>query len=417
MRSLKTLLVFVAVLVAPGSLAHAQGADPASAPAKPAVAATKEEVNQLRNEVAAQRQTIEELKALVEKLAESKGGAGDSNAARVRPVADAGSGENSGDGTFHLRNAVLTQPDATTEAMLAEQAQSSAAKKKTPITAGWNGDHFFIRSADNKFQLQPYGYFMADYRGYHGDGAPPNTFLISRARFGFQGNYGTTYDYALLIDAAATNGVVLRDLYVNIKPSAAFQFQAGQYKEPFAQEALTNDTSLDFVERSLASLLYPSASSSYRSPGVAIHGELAGGVAQYWVGAFNGKGMLTNNTTNEPEIIGRLRFYQFRRNIGSEQGGNLGFDTLAGIVAKAGYVQATYLLTGETRPENGSPKVIHAPSPREIPAVSGPSTGCGKWRCAMTAYKPRSRAYLCRTTSLRDSFRRLTTTPTNSRLA
>ena len=71
----------------------------------------------------------------------------------------------------------------------------------------------------------------------------------------------------MLIDSAASNGISLRDLYVNIKPNPAFLFQVGQYKEPFAQELLTSAPNLDFVERSLASLLYPSAATAYRSPG------------------------------------------------------------------------------------------------------------------------------------------------------
>ncbi len=74
MRSLKTFFVLLVVFMAPASLVHAQGTEPASQTDGSApVAATKEEVNQLRSEVAAQRKTIEELKALVEKLAEGKG--------------------------------------------------------------------------------------------------------------------------------------------------------------------------------------------------------------------------------------------------------------------------------------------------------------------------------------------------------
>jgi phosphate-selective porin len=445
MRSLTAFFVLLVGFMAPGSLAHAQGTEPASKTGgSAAVGATKEEVNQLRSEVAAQRQTIEELKALVQQLANQS----------ARDAATPVAADSQATGGVHLVNAALVEP-----AEQAEKGQKPAEKKlETPVVAGWNGEHFFLKSADGKFQLQPYGYFMADYRGYHGDGAPSNTFLISRARFGFQGNYGTKYDFAFLIDAAASNGILLRDLYVNIKPNPAFQFQAGQYKEPFAQEALTADTSLDFVERSLASLLYPNASSSYRSPGVAIHGDLGGGVATYWVGAFNGKGMLTNNTTNEPEIIGRLRFYpwkkkkdsllqglafggsighgrsrglsgeqsfaaalpdaaytffpqfringpieryngeitwthgpwavraeydqlnQFRRSVGSETPDGLGFVTLPGVVAKAGYVQATYLLTGEARPENGSPKVKR---PVLGPETAGITRGLGAWELAV----------------------------------
>ena len=73
MRSLTTFFVLLIVFMAPGSLAHSQGTEPASKTdgrlGRSSVAATKEEVNQLRSEVAAQRKTIEELKALVEKLA------------------------------------------------------------------------------------------------------------------------------------------------------------------------------------------------------------------------------------------------------------------------------------------------------------------------------------------------------------
>jgi phosphate-selective porin OprO and OprP len=422
MRSLKAFVVLLVAFMAPGSLAHGQGAELASkTEGSASVSATKEEVNQLRSEVAAQRQTIEELKALVQQLA--------NQSARDAIIPVAADSQAASD--VHLMNAVLVEP-----AEQAAKGQKPAEKKpETSVVAGWNGEHFFIKSADGKFQIQPYGYFQSDYRAYKGDGAPSDTFLIRRARFGFQGNLGTHYDYALLIDGAASNGISLRDLYLNIKPNPAFIFQVGQFKEPFAQEILTAVTNIDFVERSLASLLYPAAATAFRSPGAVIRGDLAGGVMQYWLGAFNGKGILTNNTTNEPEIIGRLRFYpwkkkkdslfqgfafggsigrgrsrglsaeqsfgatlpdaafnffpsfringpveryngeltwvhgpwalrseydqlnQFRRAVGSETSDGLGFVTLPGVVAKAGYVQATYLLTGEARPENGSPKV------------------------------------------------------------
>jgi phosphate-selective porin OprO/OprP len=45
-----------------------------------------------------------------------------------------------------------------------------------------------------------------------------------------------------------------------------------------------------------------------RSPGLQFHGKLAGGRVEYQLGAFNGKGLLANNTTNTPEGVVRLRF-------------------------------------------------------------------------------------------------------------
>src|SRR6202011_4805803 len=85
-----------------------------------------------------------------------------------------------------------------------------AEKKDAPLAAGWSGEHFFIKSADGQFSISPYGYLDTDYRAYKGDGAPANTFVIRRARFGFQGNYGSHFDFALLTDANATTGATVR---------------------------------------------------------------------------------------------------------------------------------------------------------------------------------------------------------------
>jgi phosphate-selective porin OprO and OprP len=443
MRSLTAFFVLLVVFITPGSLTHAQGTEPASkADGSASVSATKEEVNQLRGEVAAQRQTIEELKALVEKLVEGKAQSTGDGLAQIRPAAGAALGKSNslpvndpGDGELRLMPAVLVQPDPVVEAALVDQPQSSTPKKDIPLTAGWNGEHFFIKSADGQFSINPYGYVNTDYRAYSGPGTPSNTFVLRQARFGFQGSYGSHFDFAILADAATTTGSVVRDVYLNVRIKPEFQFQAGQFKAPFAQETGIGDTSLDFVERGFQSLLYPSAASAYRSPGVALHGDIDGGVMQYWVGAFNGKGYALVNTTNQPEVIGRLRFYPWRKtknewlkqfafggsvdfarsrglsgdqsfngtlpdaaynffpqfpingdiqryngeftylkgsfalrgeydqldmdrtNVGSLQAGGLGFLSLPTIRAKAWNLSTTYLLTGEKRPENGTPRV------------------------------------------------------------
>lgn len=453
MRSLRTLIALVFLFVPTASLIHAQGqpsGDSSQIPTGTGMGATKEEVDELRSEVAAQRKTIEELKALLQRLVDAS-----PQATNVNPVRD---GSDPSSGTPHLVNATYVEPEIfAISSQAAAASQTATPKKETPLAAGWNGEHFFIRSSDGQFQLLPYGYFQSDYRAYlSGDGAPANTFLIRRARFGFQGNYGNHYDFALLIDGA-TSGPVLRDLYVNARPVPEFQVQIGQYKEPFAQEELTAVTNIDFVERSLASLLYPSASTAFRSPGITLHGDLKGGVIQWWAGAFNGKGILVNNTTSEPEFIGRLRFYPWRKKkdslfqglafggafahgrtralsneqsfsaclpdaaycffpsfivngaterynaegtwvhgrwgvraeydqlnqdrdgVGSFQANALGFTNLPTIRSKAGYAQATYLLTGETRPENGTPRVKR---PFLGPEGAGGARGYGAFELA-----------------------------------
>lgn len=459
MRSL-TISFALVILMVQGSLAQVQGSHPDDKAAAPVSnAASKEEVNELRGEVAAQRQTIEQLKALVQKLVDAKTPVAGNASVQIQPVVDAPSAAASAkpvsaadDGAARLRNAVLVQPAPEAEAAIVDQAPAPAAapKKDAPLTAGWNGEHFFIRSPDGQFSISPYGYVDNDYRAYKGDGAPADTFVLRRARFGFQGNYGSHFDFALLTDAASTTGSVVRDVYLNVRIRPEFQFQAGQFKVPFAQEAGTGATNLDFIERGFQAMLYPSAASAFRSPGVALHGDIAGGVLQYWAGAFNGKGYALVNTTNQAEFVGRLRLYPFRKsksnwfkelafggsidrarsrglsgdqsfsgalpdaaytffpqfaingpiqryngeftylksgfalrgefdqlnmsrnNTGSEQAGGLGFVSLPSIIAKAWDIDATYMLTGEKQPENGTPRVRHP--------LFGPDTPGGKGR-------------------------------------
>ncbi|HWW13881.1 MAG TPA: porin [Candidatus Dormibacteraeota bacterium] len=318
MRSL-TVSFTLLILMVSGSLTQAQSSQPAEKnAASGSNVASKEEVSELRGEVAAQRQTIEELKALVEKLVAGQTRASGSDAVQVRPVAEAVPETNSrpfdafSDGGVHLMNAVLVEPSQATKPA-AKDAKPAEKKPDAPLAAGWNGEHFFIKSADGQFSISPYGYLDTDYRAYKGDGAPSDTFLIRRARFGFQGNFGSHFDFAILTDANATTGAIVRDAYLNVRIRPEFQFQAGQFKEPFAQETGIGATNLDFVERGLQSLLYPSPGTAFRSPGMTLHGDIKGGIIQWWAGVFNGRNGVTNNVTNEPDFVGRVRFYPFRK--------------------------------------------------------------------------------------------------------
>src|SRR5208282_269593 len=135
----------------------------------------------LRSEVAAQRKTIEELKALVEKLAAGQALASDGSSVQIRPVADAASVEANalpvnapGQGTAHLMASVLVQP--TPVALFALVDQAAEPKKDASPTVGWNGEHFFLRSSDGNFTRMPVGYLNAQSTFYKGDGAPPDTF-------------------------------------------------------------------------------------------------------------------------------------------------------------------------------------------------------------------------------------------------
>jgi phosphate-selective porin OprO/OprP len=180
-----------------------------------------------------------------------------------------------------------------------------------PGTAGWNGEHFYIRSTDGQFQLSPFGYLNVNYTVYDGDGAPANGFALKRARLGFQGFFGKPIEYMLSADVVA-NGVAVRDAYVQVRPFNELQLRIGQFKEPFSQEVATVDTNVEFFDRSLLSALYPSALGSFRSPGAMLFGSVGKGTFDYWVGVFNGRGIQAPSSTNWPEVVGRLRISPFR---------------------------------------------------------------------------------------------------------
>jgi phosphate-selective porin len=196
-------------------------------------------------------------------------------------------------------------------AALQKQVDALQKKASEAPTAGWNGEHFYMRSTDGNFTIMPVGYVDGQYAIYNNSyGAPPDSFSITRARFGFQGNYGKQLDYVLMVETISSPTV--RDAYIDFKPWRAFNIEAGQFKVPFSLEVGTADTAVDFYNRSIISTLYPDAGGAYRAPGLEAHGELAEGAAEYWGGLFNGQGLLASGTTNEPEIVGRLRFSPFK---------------------------------------------------------------------------------------------------------
>jgi phosphate-selective porin len=285
-------------LMTPGTLVYAQSDKPLEGAKAAPKAATEEEVEQLRREVADLKATIQQLVEVNHQQAAGGGRLVQANAV----VRDAG-----------------TAPEPTAADLDILQKEIEILQKKAdtapPATSGWNGEHFYLKSTDGNFTLMPVGYLNAQYQFNNGDGAPPNTFAIRRARFGVQGNYGKQLDYAFLFDTAntASNGVTIRDAYIDFKPWKVLQFQAGQYKVPFSQEVGTGDTAVELIERSLVSVLYPDAAGTFRAPGVTAHGVLLDDRVQYWVGAFNGKGLVTNNTTDEPEVVARMRIYPWKK--------------------------------------------------------------------------------------------------------
>jgi phosphate-selective porin len=318
MRSPKWRCVLVTLFcVATGPVTFAQTAKPSddSTQSKPAPkAATEDEVQQLRREVA-------ELRAQIQRLLETSAQAQGGPAHLVQTTDVAGPDANASAATTPAPSPAPDGSDASASPAAATPADVDALQKEIDVlqkkasdaaspTAGWNGEHFFLKSPDGQFTIMPVGYLNAQYTFYKGDGAPADTFAIRRARFGVQGTYGSQLDYAFLFETASS--LTIRDAYIDFKPWKAFKIMAGQYKVPFSMEVGTGDTNVEFAERSINTVLYPDAGGAFRAPGVDVHGDLAGERMQYWVGVFNGQGLLAASTTNEVEVTGRVRFAPFQ---------------------------------------------------------------------------------------------------------
>ncbi|MBI3651772.1 MAG: hypothetical protein HY231_12200 [Acidobacteria bacterium] len=330
---------------------------------------------------------------------------------------------------------------AKTPASVADAAPDKTASPletaEGKLLAGWK-DHPFVKSADGRFIANLVGVAQLDLRAYQAGNHPPNTFLLRRARLGLEGTLAKYFDYRLLGDFADRSSALLRDAYVTVHRTERLQLRFGQFKAPFGQEENTPGNNLDFVERSLADNLAPS-----RSPGVMVFGLLYKGAVEYYVGAFNGKGLLNNNNNNTPESIVRVRFAPWKQAAASQwrglafggayaQGRNargtsvsgqtesrsftfyapeiingkvtrangelswtlgpamlraeydqtnqeredlgLGGTTLPGVIAKGLVGQFSYLLTGETKIENGS-----VTPRRELFTNEGGRRGYGAW--------------------------------------
>ena len=180
----------------------------------------------------------------------------------------------------------------------------TAPKKDAPLTAGWNGEHFFINSPDGQFSINPYGYVDTDYRAYKGDGAPADTFILRRARFGFQGS--------LVPTSISRCSPMLRDNRFNrprclpqarMRPSfssrpasSRLHLRRSQAPAPPTWTS-SNGISVDLV--SLGSFGVPQPRRRHSRRYRRRRGAVLGGRVQR-------QGICQVNTTNQPEVIGRL---------------------------------------------------------------------------------------------------------------
>src|SRR6185369_16428188 len=303
-----TLQVALVALFLPVSSARAQTVAPGAAPllaqqpAKQGDAPARgsdqsdSDVEQLKKKVEQLQSVVEQQQRALAEVLKRLGELDSISRASVPVTSSKPDGAVAVSPDLHAASLEVSAPAKTAPA-----SQPAAQDKPKPV-AGWDKNHAFLRSADGSFESFLTGYGQFDYRGYQAGNHPPDTFLVRRARLSLEGKLERYFDFKIEGDFADTTSTLLRDFYINVHRMDEFQLRFGQFKQPFSQEELRADIYQDFVERSLVNNLAPSC-----SPGFMASGVIDKGVFEYQVGAFNGKGLLTNNNTNSPEGAVRVR--------------------------------------------------------------------------------------------------------------
>jgi len=205
------------------------------------------------------------------------------------------------------------KPDEKGKPQQADAAKPAdkPAEKKDEVKVSAGPDGFVIQSGTD-YRLRIGGYAQVDGRFYaqDKDSVATNNFLLRRARPIFQGTVAKYFDFYLNTDFGQGQ-VTLYDAYLNVKTSNKLQLRVGKFKPPVGLERLQSAQTLLFVERALPTALVPN-----RDVGAQLHGELAGGVATYAVGVFDGAvdGALIDTDTNDgKDVAGRIFFQPFAR--------------------------------------------------------------------------------------------------------
>jgi phosphate-selective porin OprO/OprP len=173
-----------------------------------------------------------------------------------------------------------------------QDAATAKAATAPKVTLGANG--FSFSSADTNFVTQIHGLVQLDSRSFFDNGGQKGTdgFLLRRARPILTGTVFHDFDYNLTPDFGG-NTVQIVDAFLNYRYAPEFQVQVGKFKSPVGLEHLQSDPVTSFNERSLATDLVPN-----RDLGIALKGDLNGGIASYALGVFNGASDYNGTTTN-----------------------------------------------------------------------------------------------------------------------
>ena len=210
--------------------------------------------------------------------------------------------------------------------------EAAAEKEKATPTVSSGKDGFWLRSADNAYQIRIGGVVQADSRWYQDLSVPPggttNSFVMRKVRPVLE---GTVFDYIgfRLMPDFGSGTTVLQDAYVELRLDKAFNVRAGKYKPPIGLERLEQDSENEFVERGLPSNLVPN-----RDTGIQIGGSVLSDALSYQIGVFNGvtdDSTTDGDTNDQKDVVGRVFAEPFRNGDSGLRGLGIGIAYGTGV--------------------------------------------------------------------------------------
>ena len=210
----KTLLMAsAAMLLATGS--HAQAADP---------------------------MTMEQMQAQIEALT-----------SQVQKLAVMVEGQNE---TITAQKAQIEAQETVIAKKLAEIPPAAGEPDKDAVKISMKGPAPKFESADGKYSFQPTGRVHADYTYFEDDDRDhPNGAHLRRARLGAKGDLGEDFNYKVEVDfgGEATN---IKETYIAYTGLEWTDIWAGNFKPPVGLEQNTSTNYMSFTELSPASLAF-----------------------------------------------------------------------------------------------------------------------------------------------------------------
>ena len=182
---------------------------------------------------------------------------------------------------------------------LAAGAGAQETKEKAPdAPSGWELKGFSLEKPAAGVRITLKGYVQADFRSFQdwssldssGESTLPSDFEWRRSRLGLEGEW-RRLSFDVNVDPAFDEGDELKDAWLDLRVSKAFQIRGGNMKVPMSSEFLTSPAKTDFVERAA----FVDSIGPNRDWGGLVHGEISRAI-EYQAGVFVGDNRTKDNS-------------------------------------------------------------------------------------------------------------------------